>query len=53
MFCLEAAAGLCSVAFVERDVVTDGLLCILKVIFNVFPRIFGLVVNDYINWFHI
>ena len=53
MFCLEAAAGHCSVALVERGVITDGLVCILKVIFDVFPRIFGLVVDYYINGFHI
>ena len=53
MFCLEAAAGHCSVALVDRGVVTDGFVCILKVIFNVFPRIFVLLVNDCINGFNV
>ena len=39
MFCLEAAAGHCSGAVVERGVVADGLVGVVKIILDVFPRI--------------
>ena len=47
------AARHCFVALVERGVVIDGLVCVLKFIFDVLPRVFGLVVNDYINGCHV
>ena len=53
VFCLEAAAGHCSEELVQRDVVTDGLVCHMMIIFDVLPRIFGLVVKDYINGFYV